>query len=98
MQWPAALSLQLETRKRNAHPVGAIQEIHFTFIIYTKYQKHAPLLQYDGNQIFLIFFLKACDTVSGMAVDNQKILLNLQIKNNLRERAAELIDSRNWET
>lgn len=54
--------------------------------------------EYDGNQIFLNTFIQSCNTAFNMAVGNQKTLLNLHIKNKLRGRAAELINSRNPST
>ncbi|KAJ8954581.1 hypothetical protein NQ318_003112 [Aromia moschata] len=54
--------------------------------------------EYDGNQIFLNTFLNSCTTAFGMAVGNQKVFLTLHIKNKLKGRAAELINSRNPET
>lgn len=56
--------------------------------------------EYDGNQIFLQTFLNSCNCAYSMAVGDQKLLLTLHIKNKLRGRAAELINSRNpttWE-
>lgn len=54
--------------------------------------------EYDGNPIFLNTFISACDTASDMAQGNQQQLLVLHIKNKLRGRAAELVNSRNPST
>lgn len=51
--------------------------------------------EYDGNQIFLNTFITSCTTAFSMAVGNQTPLLVLHIKNKLRGRAAELVNSRN---
>lgn len=51
--------------------------------------------EYDGNPIFLNTFITSCTTASNMAVGNQVALLVLHIKNKLRGRAAELVNSRN---
>ncbi|KAJ8972922.1 hypothetical protein NQ317_010580 [Molorchus minor] len=56
--------------------------------------------EYDGNQINLNTFLNSCRIGHEMAVDNQKVLLTVHIKNKLKGRAAELVNSRNpstWE-
>ncbi|KAJ8967814.1 hypothetical protein NQ317_004049 [Molorchus minor] len=56
--------------------------------------------EYDGNQIFLQTFLNAVRCANSMAIGNQRILLTLHVKNKLRGKAAELINSRNpstWE-
>lgn len=50
---------------------------------------------YDGNPIFLNTFISSCTTAQNMAVGNQSTLLVLHIKNKLRGRAAELVNSRN---
>lgn len=50
---------------------------------------------YDGNPIFLNTFLSSCTTAQAMCSDNQLVLLVLHIKNKLRGRAAELVNSRN---
>lgn len=51
--------------------------------------------EFEGDQIFLNTFLNACDHAHGMAVGDQETLLTLHIKNKLRGRAAQLINSRN---
>lgn len=51
--------------------------------------------EFDGDQISLGTFLNACDCANDMAIDNQKLLLVIHIKNKLRGRAAQLINSRN---
>lgn len=51
--------------------------------------------EYDGNSIFLNTFITSCTTAQSMAVGNQSTLLVLHIKNKLRGRAAELVNSRN---
>lgn len=51
--------------------------------------------EYDGNPIFLQTFLHACSQAYRMAVADQKILLSLHIKNKLRGKAAEVVNSRN---
>lgn len=51
--------------------------------------------EFDGDQIFLQTFLNACDCAFGMSTGNQKLLLVIHIKNKLRGRAAQLINSRN---
>ncbi|KAJ8944031.1 hypothetical protein NQ318_021747 [Aromia moschata] len=53
---------------------------------------------YDGNQINLVTFLNSCKTAYDMAVGNQKVLLTVHIKNKLKGRAAELVNSRNPNT
>lgn len=55
----------------------------------------AIIPEYDGNQIFLNTFISACNTAYNMAVDTQQALVILHIKNKLRGRAAELVNSRN---
>lgn len=54
--------------------------------------------EFEGDQIFLNTFLNACDHAQRMAVGDQKFLLNLHIKNKLRGKAAQLVNSRNTET
>ena len=51
--------------------------------------------EFDGNPMFLQTFITACTHAQGMAVEDQRILLTLDIKNRLRGKAAELINSRN---
>ncbi|KAJ8977809.1 hypothetical protein NQ317_000066 [Molorchus minor] len=56
--------------------------------------------EYDGNKIFLQTFLNAVRCANSMAIGNQRILLTLHVKDKLRGKAAELINSRNpstWE-
>lgn len=56
--------------------------------------------EYDGNQINLNTFLNSCKTAYDMSVGNQTVLLTVHIKNKLKGRAAELVNSRNptsWE-
>lgn len=56
--------------------------------------------EYDGNQIFLQTYLNSVRCAYGMSVGNQKVLLTLHVKNKLRGKAAEIINSRNpstWE-
>lgn len=55
----------------------------------------AIIPEYDGNPIFLNTFISSCNTAQTMAVDNQQLLIVLHIKNKLRGRAAELVNSRN---
>nr|CAI5849420.1 unnamed protein product [Callosobruchus analis] len=52
----------------------------------------------DGNPILLSTFLNACRTARPMAIEEQKVLVVLHIKNKLRGRAAELVNSRNPKT
>ncbi|KAJ8948296.1 hypothetical protein NQ318_020783 [Aromia moschata] len=54
--------------------------------------------EFDGNQIFLQTFINAVRCAFDMAVDNQRILLTLHVKNKLRGKAAELVNSRNPST
>lgn len=54
--------------------------------------------EYDGNQILLNTFIQACSTAFNMAIGNQKVLVTLHIKNKLKGRAAELINSREPKT
>ncbi|KAJ8977201.1 hypothetical protein NQ317_011212 [Molorchus minor] len=54
--------------------------------------------EFDGNQINLTTFLNSCTTAYDMAVGNQKTFLTIHIKNKLKGRAAELINSRNPNT
>lgn len=54
--------------------------------------------EYDGNPISLLTFINSCDMAYGMSVDDQRLLLILHIKNKLRGRASELINSRNPNT
>lgn len=51
--------------------------------------------EFDGDQISLGTFLNACDCANDMTVGNQKVLLVIHIKNRLRGRAAQLVNSRN---
>lgn len=51
--------------------------------------------EFDGEQIFLHTFLSACDCANSMATGNQKMLLSIHIKNKLRAKAAQIINSRN---
>lgn len=51
--------------------------------------------EYDGNQIGLNTFLNSCKTAYDMAIGNQKVLLTIHIKNKLKGRASELVNSRN---
>lgn len=51
--------------------------------------------EFDGDQIFLNTFLYACDCANSMANIEQKVLLSIHIKNKLRGKAAQLINSRN---
>lgn len=50
---------------------------------------------YDGNPIFLTTFINSCNTAMQIAVNDQKRFLVLHIKNKLKFRAAELVNSRN---
>lgn len=54
--------------------------------------------EFEGDQIFLNTFLNACDHAQRMAVGDQKTLLNLHIKNKLKGKAAQLVNSRNAES
>lgn len=54
--------------------------------------------EFDGNPIFLQTFINACVHAQGMAVDDQRTLLTLHIKNKLRGKAAEIVNSRNPNT
>lgn len=58
----------------------------------------AIIPEYDGNPIFLNAFISSCTTAQAMAEGNQVLLLALHIKNKLRGRASELINSRNPST
>lgn len=51
--------------------------------------------EYEGDQIFLGNFLNACDCAYDMATEQQRVFLIIHIKNKLRGRAAQLINSRN---
>lgn len=51
--------------------------------------------EFDGNPITLQTFLNSCVYAQSMAINDQKLLLTLHIKNKLRGKAAELINSRN---
>uniref|UniRef100_V5FZK3 Retrotransposon gag domain-containing protein n=1 Tax=Anoplophora glabripennis TaxID=217634 RepID=V5FZK3_ANOGL len=51
--------------------------------------------EYDGNQINLNTFLSSCKTAYDMAIGNQKLLLTVHVKNKLKGRAAEIVNSRN---
>lgn len=53
---------------------------------------------FDGNPIFLNTFLNSCTTAFDMTVGEQSILLTIHIKNRLKGRASELVNSRNPET
>lgn len=55
----------------------------------------AIIPEYDGNPIFLNTFISSCTTAQTMSSDNQLVLLVLHIKNKLRGRASELVNSRN---
>jgi hypothetical protein len=55
--------------------------------------------EYDGDQISLNTFINACNKAHDMCTDDQQILLVIKIKNQLRGKAAQLINSRdldNW--
>ena len=54
--------------------------------------------EFDGNPINLQTFLNSCIYAQGMAINEQKLLLTIHIKNKLRGKAAELINSRNPDT
>lgn len=54
--------------------------------------------EFDGDQIFLNTFLNACSHAFRMCIEDQKILLTLHIKNKLRGKAAQLINSRDVQT
>lgn len=54
--------------------------------------------EFDGDQICLGTFINACEQADDMAVGNQKILLVTHVKNKLKGRAAQLINSRNPST
>ena len=51
--------------------------------------------EFDGDQISLSTFINACDHAYSMAVGNQKTLLVIHIKNKLKGKAAQLVNSRN---
>ena len=54
--------------------------------------------EFDGDQIFLNTFLNACNHAYRMCIEDQRLLLTLHIKNKLRGRAAQLINSRDTQT
>lgn len=54
--------------------------------------------EYDGNPIILQTFIHACNQAYCMAVADQKSLLLVHIKNKLRGKAAEVVNSRNPNT
>lgn len=51
--------------------------------------------EFDGNSINLQTFINSCGYAHSMAINEQKLLLTIHIKNKLRGKAAELINSRN---
>jgi len=51
--------------------------------------------EYDGDQILLNAFLNSCDTAHEIATIDQRVLLVVHIKNKLRGKASQLINSRN---
>ncbi|XP_050310841.1 uncharacterized protein LOC126746579 [Anthonomus grandis grandis] len=51
--------------------------------------------EFDGDAIFLGSFLHACDCAYNMAVGEQRDLLVIHIKNKLKGKAAQLVNSRN---
>lgn len=54
--------------------------------------------EYDGDQISLNTFTQACNQANQMCTADQKLLLLIKIKNQLRGKAAQLINSRNLST
>lgn len=54
--------------------------------------------EFEGDQISLGTFINACDVADTMSTEDQKILLVIHIKNKLKGRAAQLINSRNPST
>lgn len=54
--------------------------------------------EYDGDQISLNTFINACNRAHQMCTNDQQILLVIKIKNQLRGRAAQLINSRDINT
>lgn len=54
--------------------------------------------EYDGDQILLNSFINSCDTAFDLAEGTQAVLLTVHIKNKLRGRASQLINSRNLKT
>lgn len=54
--------------------------------------------EYDGDKILLNSFLTSCETALDIANDNQKGLVLVNIKNKLRGRASQIINSRNLNT
>lgn len=54
--------------------------------------------EFEGDQISLGTFINSCDVANTMATGDQKILLVIHIKNKLKGRAAQLINSRNPST
>lgn len=51
--------------------------------------------EYDGDQILLSAFINSCNTALELCEGKQDILLTVHIKNKLRGRASQLINSRN---
>lgn len=51
--------------------------------------------EFEGDQISLGTFLNACDCAYNMASNDQRYLLVIHIKNKMRGKAAQLINSRN---
>lgn len=47
--------------------------------------------EYDDNQIHFNTFLNWCNTALRIAIQDQRLLLTLQIKNRLRVRASEAL-------
>lgn len=54
--------------------------------------------EYDGDQISLNTFINACNRALQMCTNDQQILLAIKIKNQLRGKAAQLINSRDLNT
>lgn len=54
--------------------------------------------EFEGDQISLGTFLNSCDCAYKMATTEQRLLLVIHIKNKLKGRAAQLINSRNPST
>ncbi|KAJ8978278.1 hypothetical protein NQ317_009618 [Molorchus minor] len=90
-------SMNLNPNQDDSPPAGPSQS-HPPGVVIEPYklsEVFSIIPEFDGNQIALNTFLNSCSTAFDMAIGNQKILLTIHIKNKLKGRAAELINSRN---
>lgn len=62
--------------------------------LYSTNELASLIPEYDGNQTLLNNFLNACEEAQALASEQQKKLILIHIKNKLRGRASNLINSR----